>query len=267
MYPRQFLDTFWSPEIRNQVFIVMTFDAAFDYIYDEIIEPACSIDCSLPPLRVDFRKGGDSIITEILDGIAHSRLIIAEISTLRKGCSRSRNGNVMWEVGVAHAFRQPDEVILLRSDYDTLLFDIGPIRVHRYTDTDPQRARKELSVIIQDRLASIKYMKSLLVDRALRALDPGALSAMLNEIPYPDTTKTFVVTPTMRTQQKWPKLIELGIVAWALDTIDEEVMEKTKGGDKSAWYRYRLTPFGKAVLDRMFTTIAGTLKNQLGSIT
>ncbi len=107
----------------------------------------------------------------------------------------------MWEVGVAHAFRQPDEVILLRGDDDTLLFDIGPIRVHRYTDTNPELARKELSAIIKDRLASIKYQKSMLVDRALRALDPGALSAMLNSIPYPDTGKTFAVKPTMGAQQ------------------------------------------------------------------
>ena len=82
MYPRQFLDNFWSPEIRNQAFVAMSFDKKFHPLYNEVIEPACSIDCNLEPIRVDYEGGGDSIITKILDGIAHSKLIIAEISTL-----------------------------------------------------------------------------------------------------------------------------------------------------------------------------------------
>jgi hypothetical protein len=254
MYPRQFLDTFWSPEIRDQVFVAMTFDEKFDYIYNDIIEPACSTDCGLPSIRIDYRRGGDSIITQILDGIAHSRLIIAEISTLQKSDPKSRNGNVMWEVGVAHAFRQPDEVILLRSDDDPLLFDIGPIRVHRYADTNRNQARKELSKIIKDRLASIEYQKSMLVERALRSLNPGALSALL-QAPYTDMSKTFTIKPTMGAQQIWPKLFELGIVAWALDAIDREIIEKIKKGDLIALNIYKLTPFGKVVLDRLVKTV------------
>ena len=252
MYPRQFLDTFWSPEIRDQVFVAISFDKIFQSIYDEVIEPACAIDCGLPPVRVDYRRGGDSIITEILDGIAHSRLIIAEISTQRKHDPRSRNGNVMWEVGVAHAFRQPDEVILLRKDDDRLLFDIGPIRVHKYDAKDLEGARGELSRIIRDRVASIEYQKSMLVDRALRALDPGALSALLGQVPLPHTRETFKVEPTMRNQQIWPKLCELGIVQFAFDAIDMGTIEKVRSGDMTAWHKYRVTAFGRAVLDRVW---------------
>ena len=267
MYPRQFLDTFWSPEIRNQAFVAMTFDIAFDSIYGEIVEPACSIDCGLSPVRVDYRRGGDSIITEILDGIAHSRLVIAEISSLRKGDPRSRNGNVMWEVGVAHAFRQPDEVILLRTDDDPLLFDIGPIRVHRYADTDPQQARKELSEIIQDRLASIEYQKSMLIDRALRALDPGALSALMNSISFDQLGQTFEIKPIMRNQMIWPKLFELGIVAFAFDVIDGKAVEKLTKGDASAWHQYRATSFGEAVLERVFALAVKAVKDSSASNT
>lgn len=253
MYPRQFLDNFWSPEIRSQVFVAMSFDKKFDPIYNEVIAPACSIDCNLQPIRVDYEKGGDSIITKILDEIAHSKLIIAEISTLREDDPRSRNGNVMWEVGVAHAFRQCDEVILLRKDDNRLLFDIGPIRVHKYNDKDLKGARKELAQIIKDRLDSIEYQKSMLVDRVLRELDPGALSALLGQVPYFNTIQTFEVRPTMGNQQIWPKLFELGIVAFAFDAINKETIERLKKGDMTAFNKYRVTPFGKAVIGKVLS--------------
>lgn len=104
MYPRQFIDSFWSPELRDTAFIAMSFADAFTPVYEQVIAPACEADNSLTLLRLDLERGGDAIVTQMLDGIAHSRLVIAEITTLRPGDHTSRNGNVMWEVGVAHAF-------------------------------------------------------------------------------------------------------------------------------------------------------------------
>jgi len=250
MYPRQFIDSFWSSEIRDDVFVAMSFDGELQVIYEEVIEPACSTDNGLNPVRVDLEKGGDSIVTTILDGLSHSRLIIAEISTRRKGDPKSRNGNVMWEVGVAHAFRQFEEVILLRWDRDPLLFDIGQIRVHEYPRQNLREARVLLGSLIKDRLDSIELKKSLLVERALRVLDPNTLSVLLTRVPL--SSEVFEVRLPLFDQLMMAKLCDMGIVAFAYDAISPESVANVRN-DKSVapLQKYRLTPFGKAVLQKV----------------
>ena len=67
-------------------------------------------------MRVNATILFGSIITDILDGIAHSKLVLADISVATTGkWAGQRNGNVMYEVGLAHAVRQSTEVLLIRS--------------------------------------------------------------------------------------------------------------------------------------------------------
>ena len=40
MYPRQFLDSFWSPALRDEAFVAMSFDDAYASVFDDIIQPA-----------------------------------------------------------------------------------------------------------------------------------------------------------------------------------------------------------------------------------
>lgn len=247
MYPRQFLDSFWSPDIRDEVFVAMSFDEDLQSVYTDAISPACSEDNELKAVRLDVEIGGDSIITSILDGIAHSRLVIAEISTRRHGDRASRNGNVMWEVGVAHAFRQFDEVILLRADEDQLLFDIGPIRVHKYPRDDLHAARAMVAKLIKDRLAAIDQIKSLLVERVLRSLDHGALSMLLTQVPL--TGDVFELHLPVAHQLMMAKLFDLGILAFAADAITPAVIADVRSTrDLAPFFRYRVTSFGQAVL-------------------
>lgn len=250
MYPRQFADSFWSPEIRDDALVAMSFDPDLQPVYTQVIAPACSEDNALKAVRLDFETGGDSIITSILDALVHSRLVIAEISTRRQGDPTSRNGNVMWEVGVAHAFRQFDEVILLRSDRDALLFDIGPIRVHDYARDDLQAARTVVAKLIKGRLAAIDQTKSLLVERAVRVLDPGALSMLLTQVPV--TGEVFEVHPPALPQQMMARLFDLGIVAFAQDAITPDVIARVRSTKAVApLQQYCVTAFGKAVLRRI----------------
>lgn len=256
MYPRQFIDSFWSPDIRDDAFIAMSLDGKFQAVYENVIQPACSTDNGLNPVRVDLEKGGDSIVTRILDGLSHSRLIVAEISTHRKGDPKSRNGNVMWEVGIAHAFRQFEEVILLRCDGDLLLFDIGQIRVHDYPLHNLGAARTLLASLIEDRLLSIDLKKSLLVERAVRTLDPNALSALLTQVPM--TSEVFDVHLPLLPQQMMAKLCDLGIIGFAHDAITSEIVAEAKQKKSVApLQKYRVTPFGKAVLEKVCQLTGG----------
>ncbi len=254
MYPRQFIDSYWSPNLKNQAFVAMSFRDDSIKVYEKAIKPACFEHFKNEPICVNYNKGGDSIVNEILDGITHCRLFIGEISTMREKDYTSRNGNVMWEVGVAHAFRQHEEVILLRSDREKLLFDIGQIRVHLYDRSDLESAKKTISEIIEDRLKLIDDKKSMLVDLALWALNPGALSALLN-VSLDEDRPSFFIMPNLLNQQIWPKLFELGIVELAPDAINQETINKARTGDTSAFCMYRVTHFGMSVLGRLWKQI------------
>lgn len=257
MYPRQFLDSFWSPEFRDAAFVAMSFAEVFTPVYEQMIAPACEVDNGLKPLRLDLERGGDAIVTQMLDGIAHSRLVIAEISTLRPGDHTSRNGNVMWEVGVAHAFRQHDEVLLLRNDRDKLLFDIGQIRVHSYDRDDLEEGRRSLGMLIADRLRSIDFQKSLQLQKTLLALDPATLSMLLTTVPL--TEDTFQLKLPALPQQMIMKLFDLGILAFADDAITPltvGLIQKEKSVAPAL--NYRITSFGKAVLDHLMSVLRQT---------
>jgi hypothetical protein len=134
MHPNTFLRTFWRMELRHQVFVAMSFKASRQTRFDNIIAPAIRnvlIDGKpLNPIRVDLSKSGDSILTEIVDGISHSQLIVADVSTDAydpENAQPLRNGNVMYEVGIALACRQPSEVLIIKSDKDKMLFDISTV--------------------------------------------------------------------------------------------------------------------------------------------
>ena len=151
MHPQTYLKTFWRLELEPQVFVAMTFDPRYQSRFSDIIEPAIrSInvgDQRLSPHRVDISKSGDSILTEISDGIAHSQLVLADVSTVGKDSvsgSAFRNGNVMYEVGLALACRHSSEVLLIRDDHDDFLFDVSTIphdRLHKSRASDRPELR------------------------------------------------------------------------------------------------------------------------------
>ncbi len=165
----------------------------------------------------------------------------------------------MWEIGVAHAFRQPSEVILLRSDDVRLLFDIGPIRVHKYDPTQREASRQLVESLIRDSIAATEQAKGLLVEKTIRALDPGAFVALINQVPM-DAPSGFLIEPTMGNQQIFPLLFRLGILELAPDTASAKDMRSQPDGQPAlALSRARLTPFGQAVVTRLMETSAQIL--------
>ncbi len=150
MYPQLFLETFWGSELRPQIFVAMSFADAYEARFNDVIAPAIretTVDgVNLEPYRVDISKSGDSILTDIMDGIAHSHMVLADVSTVghdSKSGKPYRNANVMYEVGLALACRQSAEVLLVRDDQDDFLFDVSTIpHLHvDFADTESARGR------------------------------------------------------------------------------------------------------------------------------
>jgi len=179
MHPRVFLDSFWRNDLMSEVFVAMSFDSQHDERWARLIKPAIEEqafgDLRLQAVRTDIRRSGDSILSEINTGIAHSQLVLADISVTDRwrenGTERwTRNGNVMYEVGLALACRQPVEVVLIRDDDSPLLFDVSHIPVLKIKPGDIAWSIDLIRAAIRDRLAERDLLKDLRVNAILESL-------------------------------------------------------------------------------------------------
>jgi hypothetical protein len=198
MFPRDFFIDYWRPALRDEVFVAMPFASEFASVWEKAISPAVE-RCGLKPYRVDMRKACDSILIDILDGVAHARLILVDLSTV--SCRPTSllpafstnalenpqfaNGNVMYELGLAHATRQAEEVILVRNQTDSrLLFDVSGVRVHSYPPSNLEFASEIFENLIREALGSIDRTKSLQVGKALQAITVDEIRLIRRWWPY-----------------------------------------------------------------------------------
>jgi hypothetical protein len=173
MYPNTFLKTLWRTEVLDQVFVAMSFEPRFAQRYETVIKPAIEDEpisgVVLRAFRVDNAKTGDSILSNIVDGIAHSRLILADVSVIDEGRYTQtpiRNGNVMYEVGVALACRSPSDVLLVRDDTKQFLFDVSTIPHFTVDFSDQDAAIKQLRTAMADRLSESQLVEDARVKMA-----------------------------------------------------------------------------------------------------
>ena len=182
MFPNLFLTTFWQMDLKPQIFVAMSFAEPYKRRFDEVIAPAIrGIQLNyfpLLPYRVDFSKSGDSILTDIMDGIAHSQMVLADVSVIGND-SRSgqpyRNGNVMYEVGLAVACRQPTEILLIRDDQEKFLFDTSTIPHIHLDFAKPEQARQELQERLIERLRERNFLLDARVKKAVSSLTSDEL--------------------------------------------------------------------------------------------
>jgi hypothetical protein len=177
MHPNAFLRQLWQMELRPQVFVAMKFGGIYDDRYKNVFVPAIgsiTVDgIALQPYRVDLSKSGDSILTDIMDGIAHARFVLADVSTVGNDSKTGfayRNGNVMYEVGVALACRQSHDVLLVRDDHDRFMFDVSTIPHQTIDFTDIPTAISLLHEELKKRLAQQNFMNDARVQIALASL-------------------------------------------------------------------------------------------------
>ena len=71
--------------------------------------------------------GTGKIIDQIWRGINAAKVLVAELTT--------RNANVLYELGLAHALRKP--VVLVSSNQPDVPFDLNHIRAIYYDVSDP----------------------------------------------------------------------------------------------------------------------------------
>ena len=261
MYPRHFFDRF-PPYPRSQrVFVAMSFDPRLEARWNTVIGPAIaevSVDGKvLAPHRVDSRSVSDSILTEILSGVGSSLLIFGDVTSLDTlNGVPLRNPNVFYEIGIAHAMRLPEEVLLFRSDDGPLLFDVANIRVNQYDpDTDPGKARAQISGAVSAAVREINLTRSLVVGSYAARLDSQSWIALLLA-----QNQGYLEHPVVRTlgqavigrarEAAITSLLELGLIETMYGVTGPDLVKTIKEGGTplEQVFRYQMTNLGRAVL-------------------
>lgn len=139
MYPLTYYETFMRYEASHDVFVAMPFTKSFQRVFETIIEPAIagvSVDGKPLSARIINRatSGAPDIHEQIFDAIIHSRLVIADMTVQASYAGDSgalrwqANANVAYEVGLASAWRNPEDILLIhlaQRDY-SYSFDVQP---------------------------------------------------------------------------------------------------------------------------------------------
>jgi len=236
----------------------MSFDERFRPRWEDVVAPGIrAVELNgvpLEPFRVDARHVSDSILTEILDSIAGAKLIFGDITTI--GVLESvpvRNANVMYELGIAHACRLPEEVVLFRSDADQLLFDLANVRVNTYEpDKDVRAARDRVSAAAAEAFKEIDLRKLLAVKKGAAGVDAvafGVLAAAATSdgMSHPETRTMGQILGNVQRYSALERLIEAGAIEAVYPRVTRSDFERTP--DMKLDIRYHATAYGRAVLE------------------
>jgi hypothetical protein len=135
-----------SISANDSCFVVMPFALPLGNHYSLIYEPAIK-KVGLKAVRADddiFATG--KIMDQVWAGINAAKVLVAELT--------SRNPNVFYELGLAHALRKP--VVLISSNEEDVPFDVRHIRVIYYDVNDPFWGTKLLEKVAENILSAIK---------------------------------------------------------------------------------------------------------------
>ena len=245
MHPNIYLRTFWGSAFRPSVFVAMSFADLYQRRFIEIIEPAIQATTyhgtTLNAERVDLSKTGDSILTDIIDGIAHCIMILADVSVVgydAKTGQSYRNGNVMYEVGLALACRQSTEVLLIRDDHNRFLFDVSTVP-HKHLDfSDSEKARTNLSEEIAARLREIDHVHDARISVAVATLT-GIERELVVAFARYGMEQTF-----------WLKKSSLVIMAGLTRLLDKQLI-RTAGITNDNHAMFKWTALGRALADKI----------------
>src|SRR5438105_14627216 len=109
MYTKFFFENFWLSEQKNELFVCMPFNADFDKKFKVINKVAVDLGFEKARRTKEDQKAND-IVHEILDGIGNSKTLLFDLSDNPK----EPNGNVLYELGIATAVREPEDMLLIR---------------------------------------------------------------------------------------------------------------------------------------------------------
>lgn len=190
--------------------------------------------------RVKENQVADDITAKILNGIANSKTLLFDLSDDPKSpCKYSRqpNGNVLYELGIAVAMREPEDILLIKEKSSSVIpFDISSLTINEYEKSLKFGWLKDK---LNKTLESQEWYRSRRVKAVARSIDSFGLKLMLSIYAQRPKGSEHFNDEKMRLQPEAKlailRLLDLGILWFATD----------KNGTE---YAYHWTSFGKEVM-------------------
>ncbi len=123
------------PVEKDLVAVMMPFDARFNAVY--AVLQAAAIESGMRCQRADDIWVNDHIVDDIINLIWRARVVIADLS--------SRNPNVFYETGIAHALGR--EVVQIAQSMEDIPFDLRAIRSLTYLNNGEGLERLKMQVV------------------------------------------------------------------------------------------------------------------------
>ena len=127
----------------------------FGRVYEHVLKPAI-LAAGYEPVRADDTVKTDYIVVGIIQKIVDSAMVLCDFS--------ARNPNVMYELGIRHAFNKP--VVLVKDRKTEKIFDIQGLRYGEYdenlrVDTVGKDIAKITAAIIETAAGGAEGMNSI----------------------------------------------------------------------------------------------------------
>jgi len=148
-------------------------------------------------------------------------------------------------LGLAHALRHAQELVVVRSDQEDINFDIAGIKIQNYKKSNLGEARKTFAKLLNGAMSELDSVKQLRVVRAAESLDVDTLELMIScgKDDYFSVRKATTPEITMSQMADGTKDAVRLLLALTIIRLDANI--------SSSAYAYRWTEFGKAVLARL----------------
>jgi hypothetical protein len=121
IYPKQFRNK-KIPIEKNRCFFIMPFSDKFDIVYGELKNSLSRENYIC--VRADEISGSTPIITKILTELLKAQFIIVDLTDC--------NPNVFYELGIAHTFKDAENIFLLKEQNSKVPFDITHLKYMEY---------------------------------------------------------------------------------------------------------------------------------------
>jgi hypothetical protein len=135
-------------------FVMQPFAHPYGGYYETIFKRAIE-QAGITPVRADNEIfGAGKIMDQVWRGIRNANVLVAELTT--------RNANVYYELGLAHALGKP--VVLIAAKGEDVPFDIGHIRVVYYDVADPFWGEKLINKVADNIKSALNNPEEAVLD-------------------------------------------------------------------------------------------------------
>ena len=200
--------------------VLMPFSSDFSDIYTGFLRPVLE-DNGFVVSRADDIGSRQNILRAVLDGIANSDLIVADMT--------GANANVFYEVGIAHGLKR--QVLLFTQDVNEIPFDL---KLYQHLEYKRDFAQMdEAKRLLAEKLESIR-LGSLTLD-----------NPVTDFLPETETS----TTPSRLINQEVIRIFSRAAVRYALDSAIEATGAYDWGGNTGCF------PVSSRAFDRVWNSL------------